>query len=137
MDNVFCVTFQGSLKEKTVENLEKYVVKDVSQADCCVDLGCIPESKHYIKYTISLILPKWVPGKVTLKHTLKVTSYFRTKIVGYLNLLCHITCFQEYPQYFNVIFTFIKNELQFIEFTIQIQFTDGSILCVSISFVFS
>lgn len=30
LDNHFCVIFQGSLKEKTVENLEKYVVKDVS-----------------------------------------------------------------------------------------------------------
>lgn len=28
--NHFFVIFQGSLKEKTVENLEKYVVKDVS-----------------------------------------------------------------------------------------------------------
>lgn len=31
MGNRFCMTFQGSLKEKTVENLEKYVVKDVSK----------------------------------------------------------------------------------------------------------
>ncbi len=33
MGNCFCITFQGSLKEKTVENLEKYVVKDVSKPD--------------------------------------------------------------------------------------------------------
>lgn len=36
-----CSFTQGSLKEKTVENLEKYVVKDVSYALTCTFAGAL------------------------------------------------------------------------------------------------
>lgn len=60
---------QGSLKEKTVENLEKYVVKDVSELHI-----------HLIAYdTFSVTLSFLTPVNVSLKMSFALFIFFFIK----------------------------------------------------------
>lgn len=48
---------QGSLKEKTVENLEKYVVKDVSICACCIGIYCIVVGVVILLISLMFVFP--------------------------------------------------------------------------------